>query len=100
MSTAVRASGLLPVGGGHEIYWEESGDPHGIPALYLHGGPGGGLGKGGYRERFDPQRFRIVGLDQRGCELVVDEDEGRGGANMAEAWQAANTRHAQRVGTA
>ena len=53
--------------GGHLIYWEEAGTPEGIPAIYLHGGPGGGLGKGSYRSKFDPERFRIVGIDQRGC---------------------------------
>lgn len=63
----VRETGLLDVGGGHRIYWEESGNPDGIPAVYLHGGPGAGLGPGGYRRRFDPDRFRIIGLDQRGC---------------------------------
>ncbi len=63
----IRASGLLPVGGGHDVYWEESGNLDGIPALYLHGGPGATLGSGGYRGKFDPERFRIVGLDQRGC---------------------------------
>lgn len=65
--TPIHGSGLLAVGGGHELYWEESGDPDGIPALYLHGGPGATLGPGGYRGKFDPTRFRIVGLDQRGC---------------------------------
>jgi proline iminopeptidase len=64
---AVRSSGLLSVGGGHEIYWEESGNPDGIPAVYLHGGPGGALNQGGYRTKLDPSRFRIIGLDQRGC---------------------------------
>jgi proline iminopeptidase len=64
---AVRESGLLNVGGEHEIYWEESGRSNGIPAVYLHGGPGGTLGTGYYRSKFDPSRFRIVGLDQRGC---------------------------------
>ena len=49
------------------IYWESTGEPSGIPVLYLHGGPGGSLGKGGYRNRHDPTRFRIIGLDQRGC---------------------------------
>ncbi len=63
----VRASGRLDVGGGHEIYWEESGERDGIPGLYLHGGPGGTLGTGNYRRKFDPSRFRIIGLDQRGC---------------------------------
>jgi proline iminopeptidase len=52
---------------GAAIYWELSGDPRGKPALYLHGGPGSGLGAGGYRRRFDPARHLIVGLDQRGC---------------------------------
>lgn len=63
----VSASGILAVDGGHEIYWEESGDPGGIPVVYLHGGPGGTLGTGDYRSMFDPSRFRIIGLDQRGC---------------------------------
>ncbi|HZD16481.1 MAG TPA: alpha/beta fold hydrolase, partial [Pseudonocardiaceae bacterium] len=63
----MRRWGLLPVGGGHEVYWEESGNSKGIPALYLHGGPGGGLGAGSYRTKFDPSRFRIIGLEQRGC---------------------------------
>ncbi|GMA32230.1 alpha/beta fold hydrolase [Litorihabitans aurantiacus] len=43
------------------------GPPGGRPALYLHGGPGSGLGPGGYRRRFDPERHLVVGLDQRGC---------------------------------
>lgn len=63
----VRESGLLDAGRGHRIYWEESGQRDGIPAVYLHGGPGGTLGAGGYRARFEPAVFRIVGLDQRGC---------------------------------
>lgn len=63
----IRSSGFLPVRGGHEIYWEESGRVDGIPAVYLHGGPGGTLGTGNYRAKFDPARFRIVGFDQRGC---------------------------------
>jgi proline iminopeptidase len=53
--------------GGQSVYWEESGAPGGIPALYLHGGPGGTLGRGAYRTKLDPDRFRIVALDQRGC---------------------------------
>jgi proline iminopeptidase len=63
----VLESGLLEVGNGHRVYWEESGTPDGIPGLYLHGGPGATLGPGGYRNAFDPLRCRIVGLDQRGC---------------------------------
>jgi proline iminopeptidase len=50
-----------------KIYWEATGNPAGIPVLYLHGGPGGSLGRGGYRSRHDHSRFYIVGLDQRGC---------------------------------
>jgi len=60
-------SGRLPRPGGVELYWETSGRPDGRPALYLHGGPGSGLGRGGYRRRFDPERYLVVGLDQRGC---------------------------------
>ncbi len=61
------ASGLLAVGADVKIYWETSGNPRGRPALYLHGGPGSGLGPGGYRRRYDPERYLIVGIDQRGC---------------------------------
>ncbi len=60
-------AGLLSVADGNEIYWEASGNPDGTPAIYLHGGPGSGLGSGGYRRHFDPQRYLIVGIDQRGC---------------------------------
>lgn len=60
-------SGVLAVDDGQSVYWEETGNPHGVPALYLHGGPGGGLGRRGYVRSFDPGRFRVVGLDQRGC---------------------------------
>ncbi|TLM83942.1 prolyl aminopeptidase [Pseudarthrobacter sp. NamE2] len=49
------------------IYWEASGNPSGMPVLFLHGGPGGSLGSGGYRKRHDPDKFWTIGLDQRGC---------------------------------
>ena len=48
------------------MYWEASGNPKGKPALYLHGGPGSGLGSG-YRQHFDPERYLTVAFDQRGC---------------------------------
>lgn len=60
-------TGMLDRPDGDALYWELSGRPDGVPALYLHGGPGGGLGTGGYRRRFDPDTFLTVGLDQRGC---------------------------------
>lgn len=49
------------------MYWEEWGLQEGVPALYLHGGPGGGLGASRYRQKFDLARTRVVGFDQRGC---------------------------------
>ncbi|MEX8057419.1 alpha/beta fold hydrolase [Microbacterium sp. 16-032] len=61
------ASGFVERPDGARVYWETSGNPRGRPALYLHGGPGGGLGAGGYRRRFDPDLHLIVGIDQRGC---------------------------------
>ena len=59
-------SGLLDVGDGQQIYWEECGNPSGKPAVFLHGGPGAGSSPAN-RRLFDPQRYRIVVLDQRGC---------------------------------
>ena len=59
-------SGLLDVGDGQRIYWEECGNPEGKPAVVLHGGPGGGLTPE-VRQFFDPDRYRVVLLDQRGC---------------------------------
>ncbi|WP_104399459.1 prolyl aminopeptidase [Vibrio penaeicida] len=59
-------SGMIEVGDGHRLYWEEVGTPVGIPALYLHGGPGGGCGAGS-RRSFDPKAYRAVLFDQRGC---------------------------------
>ena len=50
----------------HEIYYEECGNPNGKPAVFLHGGPGGG-GSTKVRGFFDPELFRIVIFDQRGC---------------------------------
>lgn len=60
-------SGYLDRPNGTRLYWETAGNPAGRPALYLHGGPGGhGTVTGGYRRRFDPDGYRIIGFDQRG----------------------------------
>ena len=56
----------LKVGGGHEIYFEECGNPNGKPVLIVHGGPGGGCNST-MRRYHDPARYRIVLFDQRGC---------------------------------
>lgn len=58
--------GWLSVGDGHEIYYEESGNPTGKPCLFVHGGPGGGASPAA-RQFFDPDKYRIVLFDQRGC---------------------------------
>jgi proline iminopeptidase len=58
--------GHLAVGDGHEIYWEECGNPAGKPVVFLHGGPGAGCDARA-RRFFDPARYRIFLFDQRGC---------------------------------
>jgi proline iminopeptidase len=58
--------GLLDVGDGNRVYWEACGNPGGKAALVVHGGPGSGCGIGS-RRYFDPQRYRVVLFDQRGC---------------------------------
>ena len=60
------ASGMLDVGDGHSIHWQESGNPNGKPAVLLHGGPGGGSSPR-HRHMFDPAAYRIVQFDQRNC---------------------------------
>ncbi len=59
-------TGYLKVSALHTIYYEEVGNPQGKPVVFLHGGPGGGI-EGIYRQYFDPQKWRIVLFDQRGC---------------------------------
>ncbi|MBB5826484.1 prolyl aminopeptidase [Micromonospora carbonacea] len=58
--------GMLDVGDGHRVYWEVSGNPDGMPAVAVHGGPGGSSSPG-TRRLFDPARYRLVQFDQRGC---------------------------------
>ncbi len=57
---------IVDMGDGHRIYVEQCGNPDGIPVLVLHGGPGGGCSPA-MRRYFDPQVFRVILFDQRGC---------------------------------
>jgi proline iminopeptidase len=59
-------SGRLAVDEIHSVYWEECGNPDGVPVVFLHGGPGGGCSTTS-RRFFDPTRYRIVLFDQRGA---------------------------------
>lgn len=56
----------MQTGEGHEVYWEECGNPEGKPAVVLHGGPGSGATPW-WRQFFDPDAYRVILLDQRGC---------------------------------
>jgi proline iminopeptidase len=59
-------TGRLRLDGLHTMYWEESGNPHGKPVVFLHGGPGGGSAPD-HRRFFDPAFYRIIVYDQRGA---------------------------------
>jgi proline iminopeptidase len=59
-------SGMLDVGDGHKIYWERVGTRGARPAVFLHGGPGGGMSPK-HRRLFDPARYDVILFDQRGC---------------------------------
>ena len=71
--------GMLDVGDGNLVYWEQCGNPQGKPIVLLHGGPGSGWSDG-IRRSFDPRAYRIILLDQRNCgrstphagDLVID----------------------------
>jgi len=63
--TEVFNKGMLEVGGGHSIYFEESGNPEGIALVGLHGGPGSGMPVW-WRGLFNPEKYRLVLFDQRG----------------------------------
>ncbi|MGH8672483.1 MAG: prolyl aminopeptidase [Burkholderiales bacterium] len=64
--TAPYASAMLPLDGRHAMYWEQSGNPAGVPVLFLHGGPGAGSTPS-HRRFFDPAHYRIIIFDQRGA---------------------------------
>lgn len=70
------AVGELAAGGGHTVYFEESGDRDGIPAVFLHGGPGSGSNEN-HRRYFNPDRYRIIIFDQRGCNRSTPRGETR-----------------------
>ena len=57
---------ILQVDDIHKIYIEQSGQPDGIPVIFLHGGPGAGISPK-YRQFFDPKIYNIILFDQRGC---------------------------------
>ena len=59
-------TGMLDVGDGHSLYWELSGNPDGKPVIFLHGGPGGGSSPE-HRRQFNPEKYKILVFDQRGC---------------------------------
>ncbi len=58
--------GLLPLDTLHTMYWEQSGNPNGVPVVFLHGGPGAGASPT-HRRLFDPNHYRIIVFDQRGA---------------------------------
>ncbi len=61
-----RRAGMLSVSPRHTLYWEELGNPEGVPLVFLHGGPGAGTPLA-YRRHFDPAFWRIIMFDQRGA---------------------------------
>ena len=52
-------NGMLDVSDGHCLYWEQSGNPDGVPVIFLHGGPGAGCNTN-HRRFFDPRHYRII----------------------------------------
>ena len=63
---APRRTGRLALDALHVMYWEESGNPRGVPLVFLHGGPGGGSSPD-HRRYYDPKFYRIIVYDQRGA---------------------------------
>jgi proline iminopeptidase len=70
------ATGRLAVDDIHTLYWEECGNPDGVPVVFLHGGPGSGLSPR-HRQFFDPAYYRIVLFDQRGAGQSTPQGEVR-----------------------
>jgi len=95
-------SGHLDVGDGHSLYWELCGNPDGKPVVFLHGGPGGASSPD-HRRQFNPDKYKILVFDQRGCgkstpfanlennttwDLVEDIEKLRTQVARVEKWQA------------
>ena len=59
-------TGMLDVGEGHSLYWERCGTPGAKPAVFLHGGPGGGMAPA-HRRQWNPELYDVLLFDQRGC---------------------------------
>lgn len=68
------SEGMLPLDNLHTMYWEQSGNPHGVPVLFVHGGPGTGT-KPATRRFFDPTFYRIILFDQRGAGRSTPQGE-------------------------
>jgi proline iminopeptidase len=94
-------TGMLDVGDGHSLHWELSGNPDGKPVVFLHGGPGGGSSPE-HRRQFNPEKYKILVFDQRGCgkstpyaeldhnttwDLVEDIEKLRTQVSKVEKWQ-------------
>lgn len=60
------ATDVLEINDGHSVYFEQSGSETGIPVIFLHGGPGSGCNEN-HRRYFNPDKYRIIIFDQRGC---------------------------------
>ena len=93
--------GMLDVGDGHSLHWELCGNPNGKPVVFLHGGPGGGSSPD-HRRQFNPDKYKILVFDQRGCgrstpyasldhnttwDLVEDIEKLRTQVSKVEKWQ-------------
>ncbi len=94
-------TGMLDVGNGQSLYWELSGNPGGKPVVFLHGGPGGGSSPD-HRRQFNPDKYKILVFDQRGCgkstpyadlshnttwDLVEDIEKLRTQVSKVDKWQ-------------